>query len=120
MFYYLLLALTRGGAGAEPRCCCAGASAITGWRSARTRRRREALGINAFRYKLAAVTLSAALTAVGGRRAWPSTTTTSIPTIVFATARSVEIITAPIIGGIGTLFGPIVGAFVLTGARRGA
>ena len=37
------------------------------------------------------------------------------PEHVFAIARSIEIILAPIIGGLGTLFGPIVGAFVLTG-----
>ena len=33
--------------------------------------------------------------------------------------RSIEITLAPIIGGLGTLFGPIVGAVVLTGAGRG-
>jgi branched-chain amino acid transport system permease protein len=34
---------------------------------------------------------------------------------VFNISRSIEIILGPIIGGIGTLFGPILGAFVLTG-----
>ena len=66
MFYYLLLALTLAVARAQPRRCCAGASATTGRRSARTRRRREALGIDVFRYKLAAVALSAAMTAIAG------------------------------------------------------
>jgi branched-chain amino acid transport system permease protein len=72
-----------------------------------------ALGINVFRYKLAAVAISAAMTAIGGtfmafydNNLYPDT--------IFATSRSVEIITAPIVGGIGTLFGPIVGAFALT------
>ena len=37
------------------------------------------------------------------------------PEQVFSITRSVEIILGPIIGGIGTLFGPILGAFVLTG-----
>ena len=37
------------------------------------------------------------------------------PEQVFGISRSIEIILGPIIGGIGTLFGPIVGAFVLTG-----
>jgi branched-chain amino acid transport system permease protein len=74
----------------------------------------EALGINSFRYKLAAVTLSAALTAVaGGITAFYDNNL--YPDNLFSTARSVEIIAAPIIGGIGTLFGPIVGAFLLTG-----
>ena len=37
------------------------------------------------------------------------------PEQVFSIGRSIEIILGPIIGGIGTLFGPILGAFVLTG-----
>ena len=37
------------------------------------------------------------------------------PEQVFGISRSIEIILGPIIGGVGTLFGPIVGAFVLTG-----
>jgi branched-chain amino acid transport system permease protein len=37
------------------------------------------------------------------------------PEQVFSISRSIEIILGPIIGGIGTLFGPILGAFVLTG-----
>ena len=37
------------------------------------------------------------------------------PEQVFDISRSIEMILAPIIGGVGTLFGPIVGAFVLTG-----
>jgi branched-chain amino acid transport system permease protein len=37
------------------------------------------------------------------------------PEQVFNIARSIELILAPIIGGIGTLFGPILGAFLLTG-----
>jgi branched-chain amino acid transport system permease protein len=37
------------------------------------------------------------------------------PEQVFNITRSIEMILGPIIGGIGTLFGPILGAFVLTG-----
>ena len=36
------------------------------------------------------------------------------PEQVFHISRSIEIILAPIVGGIGTLFGPILGAFILT------
>ena len=36
------------------------------------------------------------------------------PEQIFGIARSIEIILAPIIGGIGTLFGPILGAAVVT------
>ena len=37
------------------------------------------------------------------------------PEQVFNISRSIEMILGPVIGGIGTLFGPILGAFVLTG-----
>ena len=37
------------------------------------------------------------------------------PEQVFGISRSIEIILGPIIGGVGTLFGPILGAFVITG-----
>jgi branched-chain amino acid transport system permease protein len=37
------------------------------------------------------------------------------PEQVFHISRSIEIILGPIVGGIGTLFGPILGAFILTG-----
>ena len=36
------------------------------------------------------------------------------PEQIFNLGRSIEIILAPIFGGLGTLFGPIVGALVLT------
>ena len=37
------------------------------------------------------------------------------PEQMFLILRSIEIILGPIIGGVGTLFGPILGAFLLTG-----
>ena len=40
------------------------------------------------------------------------------PEQIFGIGRSIEILLGPIIGGIGTLFGPIVGAAVLTIIRR--
>jgi branched-chain amino acid transport system permease protein len=73
----------------------------------------EALGIDVFRYKLAAVALSAALTAVAGvfyafyfNNLYPET--------IFAVGRSVELMLPAIIGGLGTLMGPLLGAFVLS------
>jgi branched-chain amino acid transport system permease protein len=78
----------------------------------------EALGINVFRAKLAAVTLSAALTAVaGGLSAFYDNNL--YPDNIFTTGGSVEIILPPMIGGLGTLFGPILGAFVLTALGEG-
>ena len=113
MFYYLLLAMTAAALGLSRLLLRRRIGFY--WLAIREdQAAAEALGINAFRYKLAAVTLSAALTAVaGGVQAFYDNNL--YPDNVFTTARSVEIITGPIIGGIGTLFGPIVGAFVLTG-----
>jgi branched-chain amino acid transport system permease protein len=73
----------------------------------------QALGINVFRYKLAAVAISAAMTAVGGVF-FAFFYNNLFPEQIFSVSRSIEIILAPIIGGIGTPFGPIFGAFVLT------
>jgi branched-chain amino acid transport system permease protein len=74
----------------------------------------RALGINTFRYKMIAVTLSAGLTAPAGVF-FAFYYNNLFPEQVFHISRSIELILAPIIGGIGTLFGPIVGAFLLTG-----
>ena len=38
---------------------------------------------------------------------------------MFDIGRSIELILAPIVGGIGTVFGPIVGAFILTPLGEG-
>jgi branched-chain amino acid transport system permease protein len=41
------------------------------------------------------------------------------PEQTFNISRSIELILAPIIGGVGTLIGPIVGAVLLTGLAEG-
>ena len=74
----------------------------------------RALGIDTFRYKMAAVVISAGMTAVAGVF-FAFYYNNLFPEQVFHISRSIEIILAPIIGGIGTLFGPIIGAFLLTG-----
>jgi branched-chain amino acid transport system permease protein len=73
----------------------------------------QALGIDVFRYKMYAVVLSAAMTSLGGVL-FAFYYNNLFPEQVFHISRSIELILGPIIGGIGTLFGPIVGAFVLT------
>jgi branched-chain amino acid transport system permease protein len=78
----------------------------------------EALGINIFRYKMYAVVLSAAMTSLGGV-IFAFFYNNLFPEQVFHISRSIELILGPIIGGIGTLFGPIVGAFLLTGLAEG-
>jgi branched-chain amino acid transport system permease protein len=74
----------------------------------------QSLGVNTFRYKMIAVTISAGMTAVGGVF-FAFYYNNLFPEQVFHISRSIELILGPIIGGIGTLFGPIIGAFLLTG-----
>jgi branched-chain amino acid transport system permease protein len=74
----------------------------------------RAVGIDTFRYKMLAVVISAAMTSFAGV-IYAFYYNNLFPEQVFHISRSVEIILAPIVGGVGTLFGPIVGAFILTG-----
>jgi branched-chain amino acid transport system permease protein len=74
----------------------------------------RALGINSFRYKMAAVVISAGMTSLAGVF-FAFYYNNLFPEQVFHISRSIELILAPIIGGIGTRFGPILGAFLLTG-----
>ena len=74
----------------------------------------RALGIDTFRYKMYAVVISAGMTSLAGVF-FAFYYNNLFPEQVFHISRSIELILAPIIGGIGTLFGPIIGAFLLTG-----
>jgi branched-chain amino acid transport system permease protein len=74
----------------------------------------RAVGIDSFRYKMAAVMISAVITSFAGVF-YAFFYNNLFPEQVFNISRSIEMILGPIIGGIGTLFGPILGAFVLTG-----
>ncbi len=74
----------------------------------------RAAGIDTFRYKMYAVMISAAVTAFAGVF-YAFFYNNLFPEQVFNISRSIEIILGPIIGGLGTLFGPILGAFVITG-----
>jgi branched-chain amino acid transport system permease protein len=74
----------------------------------------QAVGVPVLKCKMLAVTISAALTAIAG--VWNAFYYNNLfPETAFAMGRSIEITLAPIIGGLGTLFGPFVGAVVLTG-----
>jgi branched-chain amino acid transport system permease protein len=73
----------------------------------------QSLGINTMRWKLLAIAISAALTAVGG--VFHAFYYNSLfPEQIFSAGHSLEILLAPVVGGIGTLAGPLVGALVLT------
>jgi len=73
----------------------------------------EAVGVDLFRARMTAVVVSTALTALGG--VFQAFYFNSLfPEQVFSMGRSIEIILPAIVGGIGTLIGPILGAFILT------
>ena len=72
-----------------------------------------AAGVDVFRARMAAVAVSSALTSLGGVF-YAFYYNNMYPEQIFSMARSIEIILAPIIGGMGTLFGPVLGSFVLT------
>ncbi|WP_298723442.1 branched-chain amino acid ABC transporter permease [uncultured Ferrovibrio sp.] len=73
----------------------------------------QTLGINVFRYKMIAVAISAGMTALSGVF-FAFYYNNLFPEQIFSMSRSIELILGPIIGGIGSLFGPILGAVVLT------
>ncbi|HKF99493.1 MAG TPA: branched-chain amino acid ABC transporter permease [Xanthobacteraceae bacterium] len=72
----------------------------------------KALGVDAVRVKLAAITVSAAMTAAGG--AFYAQYFLFIDSgIAYGPWISIEALLAPIIGGVGTVFGPLLGALVV-------
>jgi branched-chain amino acid transport system permease protein len=73
----------------------------------------EALGVDAFRMKLLAMVLSSFLTGIGGTF-YAFYLLSLQPGAVFGIPLSVEIVIRPIVGGAGTLLGPIIGSFILT------
>ena len=114
LFYYLGARARGRRASCWPRGSRARGSAISGSRCARIEQAARALGINVFRAKMTAVLISSGMTAVGGvfyafyyNNLFPEPQ-------VFDIGRSIELILAPIVGGLGTVFGPVVGAFILT------
>jgi branched-chain amino acid transport system permease protein len=78
----------------------------------------RSLGINTFRYKMVAIIVSAAMTAPAGVF-FAFYYNNLFPEQTFFILRSIEIILGPIIGGVGTLFGPVIGAFLITGLAEG-
>ena len=74
----------------------------------------RATGVDTFRYKMFALMISGAVTSFAGVF-YAFFYNNLFPEQVFNISQSIEMILGPIIGGIGTLFGPILGAFVLTG-----
>ena len=115
IIYYVVLAIFLGALPAHPsrdpfavRPCAEGDQ---GERAAR-----DSLGYDADRYKLLAFILSATLAGLAG----------ATKAIVFQLASltdvhwqmSGEVVLMTLLGGMGTIFGPVVGAFVIVGARE--
>ncbi len=111
-YYYVILALLLGALG------------LTGWiersRLGYTLRAirenedaAEASGVNTLAAKLWAMGLSAFLTALGGTF-YGQYFSFIDPTLAFGAPVSVEILLRPIVGGAGTLLGPVLGSLVLT------
>lgn len=72
----------------------------------------RALGVDAFRIKLQATMLSGSLMGLGGAL-YVQMFLYIDPGIAFGPAMSVEALLVPIVGGLGTVFGPVLGAFAL-------
>lgn len=73
----------------------------------------SAVGIPTYRYKLLAVAVSAFFTAWPGAF-WAMYFNTIRPNTVFDLLVNVEVLLPAIVGGVGTVIGPIVGSFVVT------
>ncbi len=79
----------------------------------------EALGVNAFAVKLRAICLTAAITGMAGVY-YVQKFLFIEPGIAYGTGKSVEALFAPIIGGLGTVLGPLLGSFFIHGVGEAA
>jgi branched-chain amino acid transport system permease protein len=73
----------------------------------------EAIGVNTYKSQMIAMAISAGLTAIGGT-IYAQYLLYIDPDITFGVINSVEIMIRPIIGGPGTVLGPLLGSAVLT------
>lgn len=78
-----------------------------------------ALGVNPMRYKLLAVAVSAALTAIGGAF-YVQYFFFIDPDLAFSASVSIQILLPAIVGGVGTIWGPVVGSLIITVLGQGS
>jgi branched-chain amino acid transport system permease protein len=79
----------------------------------------RSLGIDTLKVKLQAITLSAGITAAAG--AFYAQYFLFVDShIAYGAAISIEALLAPIVGGLGSVYGPVVGAIALHGLAEGA
>jgi branched-chain amino acid transport system permease protein len=117
MYYYVMLGLTLA-AFALCRWLITGRIGYY-WRAIRDNPdAAEALGVGVFRYRMVAVLISTGMAGVAGVF-YAFYYNNMFPEQVFSIDRSIEITLAPIVGGVGTLFGPILGSFILTPLGEG-
>jgi branched-chain amino acid transport system permease protein len=77
----------------------------------------RSVGVNIARYKQVALAISAFFTATGGSL-YAQKELYIDPTSVLSTALSIKMALVAILGGVGSLFGPVLGAVVLTGIEE--
>jgi branched-chain amino acid transport system permease protein len=73
----------------------------------------ESLGVDVFKYKMIAIFLSAFMTSLAGAF-YTNYLYYLHPGTMMSMAFSIEIILRPIIGGMGTVLGPVIGSFLIT------
>jgi branched-chain amino acid transport system permease protein len=73
----------------------------------------ESIGINTMKYKLIAMAISSFMTALGGTF-YSQYILFIDPHIGFSMNVTVEMILRPILGGYGTIWGPLIGSVILT------
>jgi branched-chain amino acid transport system permease protein len=73
----------------------------------------QVLGVNSFQWKLVAIVISSFFTAIGGTF-YAQYISFIDPPLAFGWSLSLEIILRPILGGAGTILGPLIGSLVLT------
>jgi branched-chain amino acid transport system permease protein len=72
----------------------------------------QSLGINVLRYRLTTMALSAAISAIAGAF-YAQYYLFVNPDLAFGSAQSIQSILPAVVGGVGTLWGPVIGALVL-------
>ncbi len=73
----------------------------------------ESLGVDVFKYKMIAIFISAFMTSLAGAF-YTNYLYYLHPSTMMSMAFSIEIILRPIIGGMGTVLGPVLGSFLIT------
>jgi branched-chain amino acid transport system permease protein len=117
LFYYVALALATGAVALA--AWLKGSRLGYQWQAVRENQQAaRALGIDILAVKMKAAVISSAMTAVGGVF-YAFYYDSLFPGQVFNISRSIELMLAPIVGGLGTIFGPVLGAFILTPLGEG-